>query len=140
MDANLKTMAQNIAYQIINPFPSDGSTVPLQVKTTITSNNKRLASNSSHLISFSWSCAALGFLLSMITLESPSMSVSTDPTLEMVGNLWDYQATLPMFGTPSLLRCTDLIINLGGNSLTGLWKVHLINQADDSDNIIIEGT
>lgn len=136
MDGSLQEMGVSLAAAMVSPFPSDGSTIPLLLRTSMLWREKRLISSSSHLISFSWSVAALGFLLSMITLESPTIAVSTDPITEMTGNLVEYQASLPTYGTPSFFRCTSLIIAYKVALMGAPLRLQLFNLLDSDDSII----
>lgn len=134
MDASLKALALSMAMSLGSLTPSDGSTLPLQMKITTIWKGRRLASNYSLPISYSWSSAALGFLLNLIGLESPTMFASTDPVIQITAELLDYQATLPTFGMPSLLRCIDLTFTSGDILMTPPLSIHLVNLADVSDS------
>lgn len=137
MAGSLKEMALDWTFALINPLPSDGSTSPLLVKTSVFWNGRRLVSNNSLPLSFSWECSGLGFLLNTITLESPTLSVSTDPILEMTGNLAEFQGSLPTFGTPYLLRYTDLILAWAETLITPPIKVTFFNLLDSDDAITL---
>lgn len=136
MAGNLGTMALDLAAAMVSPFPSNGSTSPLPVKTSIVSSEKRLVSNSSHLLLFNWECSGLGFLLNMIILESPTMSVSTDPILQITTNLVEFQGVLPTYGMPYLFRCTGLILAFKVALLAAPVQIHWFNQIDSGDSLI----
>lgn len=136
MDANLSQWALSLRAAMINPLPSDGSIMPLQLKTSIGWNKKRLVSNSSHMLSLSWESAGLAFLLNMILLESPTLSVSTDPILSMTCDLVEYQGSLPNYGMPSLFRCSNLIIAYKVALMASPIRIQLFNQDDSNDSIV----
>ena len=138
MDANLKTMLENVALSLVNPFPSNGSTLPLQVKITIFLNKTRLHWNCFRPCSLVWSCGAMGSVLNLTLNENPTLAPSTDPLATVTGAIWDYQATLPTFETPSCLRCTDLSLSVGAALMTAPLQLHLINMDDVSDRIYIK--
>src|ERR1041384_5489935 len=100
MAGNLSNMGLEWATAMVNPLPSDGSTSPLQVKTSLFWNKRRLISNSSHTLLFNWECSGLGLALTMIALESPTLSVSTDPILQTTCNLVEFLWPLPTLGMP----------------------------------------
>lgn len=138
MAANLKAAAAEMAASLSNPLPSNGSTPRLPLRITIYLSTTRLHSNISPACSLDWSVDAMGLVLNLTLNEDVTIAPSTDPLAMVTGDIWDYQASLPTYGTPSLLRCTDLTLNVGANSLTPLSKIHLINRLDDSDSFYIE--
>lgn len=136
MAGNLGNLAADLAFAILNPLPSNGSTSPLRLKTSILWRTKRLISNSSHLLTLSWEVSALGFLLNLISLESPTLAVSTDPIMEMTGNLVEYQGSLPTYGMPFLFSCSSLIIAYKVALMDAPIRLQLFNQDDSADSIV----
>jgi len=136
MAGNLSNLSENLAFAMTNPLPSDGSTSPLLLKTSIHWNGMRRVSNNSHLLLLDWECEGLGFLLNMIALESPMLSVSTDPIVSITGNLAEFQGVLPTFGTPSVFRCTGLIIAYAVALMDRPLKIQMFNLNDSDDSII----
>jgi len=137
MAGNLSQMALDWAVAMASPFPSGGLTSPLRVKTSIRWNSKRLISNSSHALSYNWECAGLGLALNTIVLESPTLSVFTDPVMQFTCNLVEFQGVLPTFGTPYSFRCTGLTIAWAVALITPPIKIWLYNQDDSNDAILI---
>jgi len=136
MAGNLESLALDLATAMLNPFPSDGLTSNLHLKTSIHWQKKRLISNSSHLLLLNWECEGLGFLLNLIALESPTMSVSTDPILSITGNLAEFQGRLPTFGMPFLFRCTSLIMAYPVALMVAPLHIQFFNQNDSDDSIV----
>lgn len=136
MDANLHGMSLSLVTAMSSPFPSVGSTLPLQVKTSIFWSGRRLISNSSHLLSYSWECSGLGLALNMIMLESVTTSASTDPTMQTTCNLVEFQGPLPTFGMPFSFRCTGLIVAFKVALLAAPLKIQWFNQADSNDSVV----
>lgn len=137
MAGNLNDMALAWATAMLNPLPSDGSTSPLQVKTSVFWNERRLVSNSSHFLTSAWECSGLGLALNMIMLESPTLSVSTDPVMQLTCNLSEFLGPLPTFGMPYLFRCTGLIIAWKEALITPPIRMQLFNQDDSTDSIMM---
>ncbi len=136
MAGNLADMAAELATAMVNPLPSNGLTSLLRVRTSIRWNEKRLVSNSSHMILFNWECAGLGLALNMIMLESPTLLVSTDPILQITTNLVEFLGPLPSFGMPYLFRCTGLILAYKAALMTAPLQIQFFNQDDSSDSVI----
>jgi len=137
MAGNLSDMAGDWATALINPLPSDGSTSPLRVKTSILWSEKRLASNSSHTLLFNWEQSGLGLALNMIALESPTLSVSTDPVMQLTTNLTEFLGRLTTYGMPYLFRCTGTIIAWKVALITFPLRLTLFNQDDSDDSILL---
>ena len=137
MAGNLADMAASWALAMLNPLPSDGLTSPLQVKTSLFWRERRLISNSSHTLLFNWECSGLGLALNMIAVESPLLSVSTDPILQTTCNLVEYLGSLPIYGMPYLFRCTGLILAYKVALMDAPLRIQLYNQLDSGDSIIL---
>jgi hypothetical protein len=137
MAGNLNDLSLMLATAMLNPLPSDGLTSPLQVKTSLFSNERRLISNSSHLLTFNWECAGLGLALNMIALENTTMSVSTDPIWQLTTNLVEFLGPLPTFGMPYLFRCSGLILAYKVALMVAPLRIQLFNQQDSNDSIIL---
>ena len=136
MAGNLHDLATDMAAALVSPLPSSGSTSPLLLKTSIFWRRNRLISNSSHLLSLAWECSGLGLALNMIALESPTLSVSTDPIWQTTGSLVEFLGPLPSFGMPYLFRYTGLIIAYKVALMDAPVRMQLFNQDDSGDSII----
>ncbi len=137
MAGNLRDMSADWAAAMVNPLPSNGSTSPLQIKTSIFWRQKRLISNSSHLLTLAWECTGLGLALNLILLESPTLSVSTDAITEITTNLVEFLGPLPTFGMPYLFRCSGLIIAYKVALMDAPVRMQLFNQNDSDDSVIL---
>jgi ABC-type tungstate transport system substrate-binding protein len=137
MAGNLNDMGAAWGVAMLNPLPSDGLTSPLAVKTSIFWSEKRLISNSSHLLTFNWECSGLGLALNLIALENTSFAVSTDPILQITTNLVEFQGPLPTFGMPYLFRCTGLILVYKQALMTAPIRIQFFNQNDSNDSIML---
>jgi len=137
MAGNLRDMGADWGVAMLNPLPSNGLTSPLQVKTSLFWRQKRLISNSSHSLLFNWECSGLGLALNTIALESPTMSVSTDPIVQITCNLVEFLGSLPTFGMPYLFRCSGLIIAYKEALMDAPVRIQLFNQLDFDDSIIL---
>lgn len=135
MAGNLKEAQAEMAASLSNPLPSSGSTPRLPLKIILLLNGKHMGSNISPLCSLDWSVEGMGLVLNMTLNESVTIAPSTDPLLILTGDIWDYQASLPTYETPSSLRCTALSLSVGENLLTTLSAIHIINRNDASDRI-----
>jgi len=135
MAGNLQNLALDLRLALASPFPSNGSTSPLRQKTSLFYQQKRLASNSSHLLTLAWEQSGSGFQLNLISLESPTLSVSTDPIMQLTCDLVAYQGSLPTYGMPSLFACTNLIIAYKAALMAAPVKLTLFNLDDSSDAI-----
>jgi len=138
MAGNLQTLSLDLQTALASPFPSSGSTSPLRLRTSILWQKRRLVSSSSHLLILGWEQTGLGFQLNMILVESPTLSVSTDPILQMTCDLVGYQGGLPTYGTPSLFACINLIIAYKVALMASPVRIQLFNQDDSSDSIIFD--
>lgn len=136
MAGNLQNLAVDLGAALSSPFPSDGSTSPLRLKTSIFYRERRLISNSSHSLTLAWEQSGLGLALNMILLESPTIAVSTDPTIQITCNLAAYLGSLPTYGMPSLFSCTGLIIAYKVALMVSPVRIQFFNQDDSSDSII----
>jgi hypothetical protein len=72
----------------------------------------------------------------MIALESPTLSVSTDPIWQTTGNLVEFLGPLTTFGMPYLFRYTGLIIAYKVALMAAPIRIQLFNQDDSDDSII----
>jgi hypothetical protein len=73
----------------------------------------------------------------MIALESPTLSVSTDPILQTTCNLVEFLGPLPTYGMPYLFRCTGLILAYKEALMVAPLRIQLFNQLDSDDSIIM---
>lgn len=137
MDANLRQLSLSLAVAMASPFPSDGSTSPLRLKTSIFWRERRLISNSSHLLSLAWECTGLGLALNLIMLESPTIAVSTDPIVQITTNLVEFQGPLPFYGMPYLFVCSGLIVAYKVALMDSPIRMQLFNQDDSDDSMIL---
>lgn len=137
MAGNLNDMALAWATAMLNPLPSDGLTSLLEVKTSLFWSKRRLTSNSSHTVLFNWECSGLGLALNTIMLESPTLSVSTDPILQMTCNLVEFLGPLPTYGMPYLFRCTGLILAYKVALMVAPLRIQFFNLNDSNDSIIL---
>jgi len=135
MAGNLQALAIDLQLALASPFPSSGSTLPLRLKTSLFYQQRRLVSNSSHLLTLAWEQSGLGFQLNLISLESPTLPVSTDPIMQLTCNLVAYLGSLPTYGMPSLFACTSLIVAYKVALMAAPVKLTLFNLDDSSDSI-----
>lgn len=136
MAGNLRDLGAALGVAMLNPLPSNGSTSPLRIKTSIFWREKRLISNSSHLLSLDWECSGLGLALNMIALESPTLSVSTDPIWQITTNLVEFLGVLPTYGMPYLFRCSGLIIAYKVALMDAPIRIQWFNQDDSDDSLM----
>jgi hypothetical protein len=137
MVGNLNSLSLDLATAMLDPLPSNGSTSPLQIRTSLFWREKRLVSNSSHLLSLAWECTGLGLALNMIALESPTIAVSSDPIWQLTCNLVEFLGPLPTFGMPYLFRCSGLILAYKVALMVNPLRIQLFNLDDSDDSIVL---